>query len=59
MKRKCYVCKKIFGFKEPYEDPTETHGVCGVCYPEEVKRIESEITRLSQKDALPTHEGRI
>lgn len=32
MKRVCSYCKKIFGEKKPFEDKTETHGICPECF---------------------------
>jgi len=38
--RVCMVCKKVFGEKEPLDDKSPTHGICGPCFKE--FRVESE-----------------
>jgi hypothetical protein len=34
------VCKKVFGEKEPLDDKSPTHGICGPCFEE--FRVKSE-----------------
>jgi hypothetical protein len=43
MIRKCYICKKVFGTKEPLEDKRITHGLCDSCFIKEKQKIEREI----------------
>jgi hypothetical protein len=43
MIRKCYVCKKVFGTKEPLEDKRITHGLCDHCFIKEKQKIEREL----------------
>ncbi len=40
MIRVCMVCKKVFGEKEPLDDKSPTHGICGPCFEE--FRVKSE-----------------
>jgi len=39
MRRVCCVCKKFFGFKEPLDDDSETHGFCPECFDLERAKI--------------------
>ena len=36
MIRICAWCKKVMGEKKPYEDTSETHGICKSCLNEEM-----------------------
>jgi NMD protein affecting ribosome stability and mRNA decay len=45
MKQVCYECGKLYGIKEPYEDDSETHGLCQECFDNEMKKL----------NALPSH----
>jgi hypothetical protein len=38
--RICYICGKIMGEKEPYEDRSYTHGLCEECLKKELEKIE-------------------
>lgn len=40
MRRVCYVCKIVFGLKEPLHDNSETHGLCPECFEVEMARLE-------------------
>lgn len=40
MIRECYICKKIMGEKEPYENKSMTSGICNECFPLEMAKIE-------------------
>lgn len=31
-------CGKVIGYKEPFEDNSQTHGICVKCFGEEKKR---------------------
>lgn len=44
MIQKCYVCKDIYGTKEPWDDFQVSHGLCDACFPKEMQRIESELS---------------
>jgi hypothetical protein len=47
----CYVCKKIYGYKEAYQGINlDTHGLCPECYPKELERLEKEIARLNREE---------
>jgi hypothetical protein len=41
----CYVCKKCYGVKPPYDDESETHGICPECFPGELKKIEEALEK--------------
>ena len=41
MIRVCYVCKIMFGFKEPLHDNSETHGLCPECFKMEMAKLEA------------------
>jgi hypothetical protein len=47
----CYVCKKIYGYKEAYQGINlDTHGLCPECYPKELERLEKEIAKLNREE---------
>lgn len=46
MRRICMICGILYGIKEPYEDDSETHGLCDECFPIEMARIEKEVEEL-------------
>ena len=48
MIRLCYVCKKIYGLVKPVDQTKVSHGVCPVCFPGEMKRIEKEMKATSK-----------
>lgn len=41
--------EKIFGYKEPFEDTSETHGYCELCFEKEIEKI--KLLRESQSVA--------
>ena len=41
MKKVCYVCKILYGIKEPLHDNSETHGICPECLELEIKKLEN------------------
>ncbi len=47
MIRICYsihhVGDRKFGEKPPFDDPTETHGLCSSCFPIEMEDLKREI----------------
>jgi hypothetical protein len=53
MKRICYICSSHFGDKEPFNDDSETHGLCPECFRVEMNKIDSyhkkEITPQEQE----------
>ena len=40
MRRVCFVCKIMFGLKEPLEDDSETHGLCPECFKIEMTKLD-------------------
>lgn len=49
MIQKCYICGKIYGEKEPYEDKDFTHGLCDECFKSEMERLEIESEEYRKK----------
>jgi hypothetical protein len=49
MKQMCYICKISYGDKEPMEDNSETHGLCDICFKEEIQRIKREVKKYNGK----------
>jgi len=53
MKRVCcctyHQGERVFGEKEPYEDQSESHGICPTCVPLEMARIEEELKRIESR----------
>ena len=47
MIRVCYRCKIIMGEKEPFEDKSETHGLCEVCFPKEREEIKKAVKKYN------------
>lgn len=41
MRQVCYVCKILYGIKQPLEDDSETHGLCPGCFELEIKKLEN------------------
>lgn len=41
MRRICYNCGTLYGFKEPIEDDSETHGLCPECFEIEMLKLKS------------------
>ena len=41
MRRVCCVCGIMFGLKEPFDDDSETHGLCPECFKIEMAKIEA------------------
>ena len=39
MRRVCAICKIVYGFKEPFEDDSETTGYCPECFEAELKKL--------------------
>lgn len=52
MKQVCYCCKEVFGEKEPYNDMTESHGLCPTHFISEKERIRQEIIALKKKGII-------
>ena len=46
----CYVCKQVYGEKEPLEDRQETHGVCPACWPGELERINKAMAEYKREE---------
>ena len=42
----CYVCKRVYGEKEPFDDSSVSHGICEECVPLEAARIEGEMAAI-------------
>lgn len=40
MRQICYICGILYGVKEPFEDDSETHGLCPECFELEMKKLE-------------------
>lgn len=49
MIQSCYICKKVYGDKEPLESKEITHGVCPSCWPEEFARLQRAIGRWERE----------
>ncbi len=43
------ICNKVFGEKEPFEDKSETHGLCDICFPKEMEKLKRESKRLREE----------
>jgi hypothetical protein len=43
---KHHIGDRKFGEKEPLENKNETHGLCDVCFPIEMKEIKESLKRL-------------
>jgi hypothetical protein len=41
MRRVCCICGIFYGFKEPLEDDSETHGLCPECFENEMAKLKS------------------
>lgn len=41
-----------YGEKEPLEDKSETHGVCSLCWPLELKHIKKEYKKYREKQGI-------
>lgn len=50
MIRVCVYCKRVFGEKEPFEDRSETHGICDECFPKVMKSIKKEMRQLKKDE---------
>jgi len=37
----CYICKIVYGHKEPLDWDVETHGLCPECFEIEMKKIDA------------------
>ncbi len=51
MRQICSVCKKFYGFKEPFEDDSETHGFCDECYEIEMKVLNRMIEEMERGES--------
>jgi len=40
MRLVCYICKILYGIKEPLNDNRETHGLCPECFKLEMAKLE-------------------
>jgi len=49
MIRKCCVCKKILGEKEPLDDKSVTHTYCESCAKKEWENFEKELKKVVGK----------
>lgn len=47
MRQVCCVCKKLYGIKEPFDDDSETHGICPECLPGELQKIDDEVKKIN------------
>lgn len=56
MIRECYLCREVFGQKEPLEDKSVTSGTCPSCYPKEMQRIEKELRQIERSKRIPAAE---
>jgi hypothetical protein len=43
MIRICMRCGGFMGEKPPFEDQSETHGICDECWPKEHERLKKQI----------------
>jgi len=50
MRQVCYICGVLYGIKEPYEDDSETHGLCDECFSLEIKKNDEKI---KDEDVFP------
>jgi hypothetical protein len=48
MIRVCYLCKRVYGEKEPLDDRRISHGLCDPCVPIEAARIEEELRAIEK-----------
>jgi hypothetical protein len=46
MIRVCYRCKTVIGEKEPFDDKSETHGLCDPCFEQEKVEIRCALKKL-------------
>jgi len=46
MRRVCQECKRVFGFKEPMDDDSETTGICDGCFPIVMAKTKQGIRKL-------------
>ncbi len=51
MLRQCCICKKIYGRKEPFSDPSITHGYCGPCTISELEKIEQYLQQNKKENS--------
>ncbi len=49
MKRVCCYCKLVFGEKEPFDDQSESHGICQICFPIVMADHEIQIEKEKMK----------
>ena len=52
MIKMCAYCKEKIGEKEPYEDKSETHGICGICYPFVMQEVRTGIVPQALLDRM-------
>ena len=58
MKIICSWCKKLIGEKEPFDDPSETHGKCPDCLEKEKKKARGLIKEAADvtRSGFPSQE---
>ena len=49
MIRECCVCGRVYGVKEPLQDPTRTSGYCAYCYALEIERLQQAMRVYREK----------
>jgi hypothetical protein len=49
MIRICMRCGSFMGEKPPYEDTSETHGLCDECWPKEHERLKKQIDKSTSE----------
>jgi len=47
MRKICQECGQLFGFKEPFDDDSETHGICDECFPIVMKNLEQKLREVA------------
>ncbi len=50
MIQQCCLCKKVYGQKEPMNDPSVTHGYCGPCTISELEKLEKYMQEKEKKE---------
>ena len=51
----CYICKLCYGEKAPFDDESETHGLCPTHFESEMKKIDS-ILKKEEEEKAPDQE---
>jgi len=48
----CSYCEMLFDVKEPFEDDSESHGMCGECEPIVFGNLDKEICESKRKEEI-------